>query len=488
MKNLYNTLFPWLFIIAVVSASACSDDDSEVAPAQNDQPSLNVGDDIIGITGTASDIEITASDPDGDALTITWNITTLPDGSNPVLTNTSETNASFNTDIAGLYEITIQVDDQNGGIVSDVITLYIGGLLPTSISTDTSYPNLFEDPAIPDYYALSNLDATAGVTLAPGVVIENGSDVRLWFNGNNAFLLAEGTDNEPIIFRGREMVAGYWRAISIESSNTQNKLDHVQILHAGSTDTFVSAKTAIHLRSNVPARLSISNTLISQSDGYGIYADGNNARIDLFESNSFTDNASAPLRLGAENLYMLDQNSAYTGNGIQAIEVASAGNTNARFDNPGTIPAQPIPYHFLSSAELRAEVTFAAGVTCLFDSGKRLWVTSEGVIIADGTASEQIVFDGMVDAAGAWLGIEIQGSNSPENLINQAVINNGGNNAGRGANIYMFGSSPGSQLTLTNSSITNSQSYGIWATSGNAVLNDSGNTFINNQSGNIRQD
>ncbi len=486
MKNLIKNMLPCVLILAGFYLSSCSEDDPDTAV--NNPPTLDVGDDIIGITGSVSDVSIIASDPDGDALNIIWDITTSPDGSNPALTNSSNTNASFNTDIAGLYEITIQVDDQNGGTVSDVIILYIGGLLPTSITTDTSYPNLFEDPAIPDYYALSSLDATAGVTLAPGVVIENGTDVRLWFSGNNAFLHAEGTESEPIILRGREMVAGYWRAISIASSNTQNKLDHVQILHAGSTDTFVSAKTAIHLQSNVPARLSISNTLISQSDGYGIFSDGNNALIDLFESNTFTDNASAPLHLGAENIYMLDQNSVYTGNGIQAIEVASAGNTNARFDNAGTIPVQAIPYHFLSSAELRAEVTFAPGVTCLFDTGKRLWVTSDGAIIADGTASEQIVFDGMVDGAGAWFGIEIQGSNTPVNLINQAVINNGGNDAGRGANIYMFGSSPGSQLTLTNSSITNSQTYGIWTRSGNAVLNESGNTFSNNPSGDIRQD
>ena len=51
----------------------------------------------------------------------------------------------------------------------------------------------------------------------------------------------------------------------------------------------------------------------------------------------------------------------------------------------------------------------------------------------------------------------------------------------------MFGSSPGSQLTLTNSSVTNSQTYGVRASSCNAIITESNNTFSSNASGNIRQ-
>jgi hypothetical protein len=67
-------------------------------------------------------------------------------------------------------------------------------------------------------------------------------------------------------------------------------------------------------------------------------------------------------------------------------------------------------------------------------------------------------------------------------------VSYGGDTGGRGANIYMFGSSPGSKLTLTNSIITNSATYGLRAASGNAALTESGNTFNSNASGDIRQD
>lgn len=471
-----------LVVLAFVYTS-CSDDDPQ---PPNSQPTIEVSDDIIGMTGEEKSITVIAADPDGDALDFSWNIIESPSGTAANLTNTSNLNATFTTTTAGLYKVEIVVDDTRGGTASGIVTLYIGGVLPTSIGDNRVYPNLFDDPAYPDYYALNGIQVTAGVTFDPGVVVESGADVRLWFNGNSSYLKAEGTSSKHIIFRGIDKTKGSWRGISIASNNVNNKFDYVDILHAGSSETS-SQKTAVHLQSNVSAKLSIKNTSISQSGGYAFYIDGNSGVISAFENNNFNNNTKAPMRIGAENLYALDKNSVFTGNGIQAIEVASAGNTNARFNNAGTIPALSIPYHFYSSAELRTTVTFEAGVTCLFNSGLRLWVPSDGAIIADGTSSNKIKFSGLTAAAGAWFGFEIA-SPSVQNLINHAEVSFGGSNGGRGANIYMFGSSPGSKLTITSSTISNSETYGIWTTSGSITLVDSGNTFSNNPSGDKRQD
>ncbi len=480
MKHSIQTIC--LMALAIVYTS-CSDDDPQ---PPNSQPTIQVSDDIIGMTGEEKTITVIAADPDGDALDFSWNIIESPSGTAANLTNTSNLNATFTTTTAGLYKVEIEVDDTRGGTASGIVTLYIGGKLPTSINQNTVYPNLFDDPAYPDYYAPNGIQVTAGVTFDPGVVVESGADVRLWFNGNSSYLKAEGTSSKHIIFRGIDKVKGSWKGISIASNNVNNKFDYVDILHAGSSE-LSGQKTAIHLQSNVSAKLSIKNTSISQSAGYAFYIDGNTGVISAFENNNFNNNDKAPMRIGAENLFVLDKNSVFINNGIQAIEVASAGNTNARFNNAGTIPALSIPYHFYSSAELRTTVTFEAGVTCLFNSGLRLWVPSDGAIIANGTASNKIKFSGLTAAAGAWFGFEIA-SPSVENLINQAEVSYGGSTGGRGANIYMAGSSPGSKLTITNSIISNSETYGIWTTSGSITLVDSGNTFSNNPSGNKRQD
>lgn len=482
MKKLLNSISLCLLLAIALTFSACSDD--EPTP-DNDAPILTVGDDLIGMTGTTLAISVTASDPNGDAIESTWTIQNSPAGSTATLTKTSQTQASFTTNIAGLYTIEIKVEDNKDGVATGTLKLYIGGLLPTSISVNTTYPDLFEDPIYPDYYSLSGVQATAGVTFEPGVVVESGADVRLWFNGNSAYLKAEGTTAKHIIFRGIDKVKGSWRGVGISSNNVNNKFDYVDILHTGSSE-FSSQKTAIYLQSNVSAKLSIKNTSISKSAGYAFYIDGNTGVISEFTNNNFSDNDLAPLRIGAENLYKLDKNSIFTNNGIQAIEVAAAGNTNARFDNAGTIPALSIPYHFYSSAELRATVTFEAGVTCLFDAAKRLWVTADGAIIANGTSTNRIKFSGLTSTAGFWFGIEIA-SPSTSNLINQAEISYGGSNGGRGANIYMFGASPGTSLAVTNCTIKDSQTYGILTAAGTANLTQNSNTFSNNASGNIQQ-
>ncbi len=482
MKTHMKLLLSVGLLFALITFNACKDDDPE---PENQAPTLQVGDDIIGRTGTASNITIVASDPDGDPLEITWTIIESPASSAPVLNNTSATNATFTTNIAGLYRIEIEVEDSKGASVSAILKLYIGGVLPNSITSNTTYPDLFEDESIPDYYAPNTISASAGITLGAGVVIEFGADVMLWMNGNSSFLKAEGSATKNIIFRGMDKVKGSWRCLNFTSTNVNNILTHVQIQHAGSTQVG-GQKTALRIQSNVSARVIIQNTSITQTAGYGIFVDGNTGFIPDFGNNTISNNDAAPIRLGAAAVTSLDKNSTFTNNGTQAIEVVAAGNTNVRFEDGGTIPALNIPYHWLSSAELRSTITFEAGTTNLFNTGLRLWITSDGALIADGTTDNKITFSALTESAGAWHGIE-NASPSTLNKINHGVVSFGGNPAGRGANIYMFGSSLGSQLTITNSTISHSQTYGIQTAAGVINLTQSGNTFSNNASGDIQQ-
>jgi hypothetical protein len=482
MKKLQNSIFLCSLLAMMLVFSACTDD--EPTP-DNDAPTLTVGDDLIGMTGTALNINVTASDPNGDAIQSTWTVQNSPAGSSATITKISETQASFTTTIAGLYTIEIKVEDNKGGMVTGTLKLYIGGVLPTSISVNTTYPDLFDDPIYPDYYALSGIQVTAGLIFAAGVVVESGSDVRFFINGNSAYINVIGTTSKHIIFRGTDKVKGSWRGFDISSNNVNNQFDFVDMLHTGSSE-MGGAKTGIYLKNSGAAKVSIKNTSITKSAGYAFFIDGNNGVISDFANNTFSDNDLAPLRIGAENLYRLDKNSVFTGNGTQAIEVASAGSTNAVFNSTGTVPALALPYHFYSSAELRTTVTFEAGVTCLFDAAKRLWVTGDGAIIANGTSTNRIKFSGLTSTAGFWFGIEMA-SPSTSNLINQAEISYGGSNAGRGANIYMPGASPGTSLTVTNCTIKDSQTYGILTAAGTANLTQNSNTFSNNASGNIQQ-
>ena len=479
MKKLTKLLFSATLMASLLFFNSCEKDDPE---PEGQKPTIDVGADIIGMTDETYPINITASDPDGNDITLSWKVIESPANSTPEIKEIGKTSYSFTTDIAGLYKVEITASNGQGKSDTGILTLYIGGALPNSIRTNTTYPDLFENEDYPDYYALNNIQITAGITLEPGVVIENSADAGLWFSGNNAFLDARGTAAKNIIFRGMDKVKGSWRAIHIASNNVNNKLDYVQILHAGSS-AISNKKTALILQSNTNTRASITNTKISQSAGYALYIDGNSGNITDFANNNFSDNAAAPIRFGAENMYILDKNSVYQNNGIQAIEIAAAGNTPAEFKNPGTVRDGGLRYHIYSSMILNTEVTFESGVTCLFDKGMRMSVTAQGAIIAN-SVTDPISFEGLVKAPGAWHGIEIA-SPSPLNSMDGVNIRHGGDIGGRGANIYLFGSSPGSQLSITNSTISDSETWGIFQTSGAVNLTESNNTFINNASGDI---
>jgi len=477
-KRNYVLILSLVLLVAIVSCKKNEEDN-------NLGPEITVSDNIIGMTGQNLNISVAASDPDGDALSYTWKIIESPGGSSATLTNSSNNNAVFTTSTAGFYRVEIIVDDGRGGQASGVVNLSIGGVLPTNMNTATSLPDLFADSDIPDYYAPSNVTIREGLTLAPGVVIECGANVLLWVNGNPSFLKAEGTASNNVVIRGMNKTKGSWRGIAITSTNIENKFNHVDIRHAGSSNNG-DRRAAIRVQSNVSARLSIENTAISETAGHALFVDGGDGILAAFSNNNFSNNDLAPLRINAGQLYSLDNQSVYLGNGVQAIEVASLGNSSVRFNANGTVKAQSLPYHFHSTAELLAIVTFEAGVRCLFTSGIRLSVNSVGAIIANGTASNPVIFSGISEVAGAWNGIEIS---SPSNLntINHGVVSHGGSSSGRGANIYMFGSQ-NAQLNITNSTISHSQTYGIRTSAGNVNLNESDNIFMANALGDIRQD
>lgn len=472
MKHIKTLFFLSVLLMAFV---ACDED--------NQPPVIDAGDELIGMTGVATDLNVTVNDPDGDAFQTTWNVIESPSGATPEIENTSNTHATFLTEVAGVYQLEVVADDGKGGMTSDMLTLYISGALPSIIDENTVYPDLFDDASIPDYFAMEHVTIKARVTFEPGVIVESDADVYIQVSGSSASLAAAGTASQRIVFTGIDKVRGSWRGISISSSSVNNKLDYVDVMYAGSSD-IGDTKTSVFLKSNTDTKLSIKNTNISESAGYALTTDGDEAVLTAFANNNFSNNAKAPLQIGGENLYTLDETSVFSNNGIQAIETISRSVT---FYNPGTISYSSLPIHFYGGCHLRSTVTFSEGVTCLFEAGSRLWVTNEGAIIAEGTSGNEVIFSGMNEAPGAWKGIELD-SPSTLNTLDYCQVKYGGSTGGRGANIYMFGSSNGSYLSLSNSYVGDSQTYGIYRASGSTTLNASDVMYANNSSGDIYEE
>lgn len=100
------------------------------------------------------------------------------------------------------------------------------------------------------YYTVSgslskSMSIEADLIIEPGVIIEMGAGMGLHMD-NVGSIRAIGTAEQPIIIRGIEPLAGYWRRIEISfNSNPLNEFKYVNILHAGANP--LDSKGAIYM-------------------------------------------------------------------------------------------------------------------------------------------------------------------------------------------------------------------------------------------------
>ncbi|UFH54659.1 right-handed parallel beta-helix repeat-containing protein [Spirosoma sp. KNUC1025] len=130
----------------------------------------------------------------------------------------------------------------------------------------------------------------AGWKLNPGVRIEMNRDAVIRIN-TGGYLLAKGTADQKIVFTGADQSAPYWKGIICYSQDTKNTLENAEVSNGGSS-VIVSGKKANIAVYGTKAAMSIKNTRISGSGGYGVFvAYGASANTDLTSANTFEANA-----------------------------------------------------------------------------------------------------------------------------------------------------------------------------------------------------
>jgi len=150
-----------------------------------------------------------------------------------------------------------------------------------------------------------------------------------------------------------------------------------------------------------------------------------------------------------------------------------------KVDNPGTwknFPAD-IDYKMVEDVKLLAtkELTIEPGVVIQFSQMASLEIA--GSLNAIGTASQNIIFEGEEDSAGFWGSILINTDDHVE--LDYVNIRDGGGDTDHNASLVIL---PGAtDISMTNSSVTNSSGYGVLVKSGASDfdINDPiyGNTF-----------
>jgi len=352
--------------------------------------------------------------------------------------------------------------DYSGNTVDEVFIEQNG--LTGPVVVDQTWPRL----NVP--YSIGFVQVDAKLQLSAGSEYRFRLQGRLQVNQTGT-VSAQGTSADPIRLTAQQLNPGYWDGVYLINADSNNQLNNVIIEYADQYGIWASGTV----------QLSLVNTIIRNSAGYGVRL-SNQTALNGFANNTITGNANAPLFMFPEQVRFLDINSEFTGNGVDAIYLDRQYSSVV---SAQTWQALQVPYSF-ELITVDNHLTIAPGAELIARNGGAINVSSTGMLTAVGDLAKPILFSAEQKTAGYWEGIRFSSSNHLENLFDYVTVEYGGGN--NLANIYLSGGplAP-SNLSVSNSYITNSSSYGI-RVSADSSLGAQNNFYEFNALGNTCQE
>lgn len=468
---------------AIIALSwACSDVITDPIE-ENRPPTANAGSDLSVDIGERVDLNaLNSSDPDGDDFTVLWEIVDKPTASNASLSGADQFFATFIPDVEGEYTVKLTVKDEVNDPVFDEIIITASKAtieISQSISEDMVLSDVFEDET-PDYRVTRGIEVleSATLTIEPGVIVEFVSDAYLDVTGT---LISNGTATKKVIMTGASQSKGFWRGVFIFSNNTNNLITNTEIRYAGGTARGYGISSAA-VGVNNGDRLKISNSVISDSDGYGVYFEEGSI-VELFEKNTFANNTGAAIAVDADNVHKLDVNSTFSGNGNNYIEIF--GSTLSLTNEVSWRPvSESVPYRVSGNLSIESGLKILAGVTLEFTSGIYMQLdegtNGPGYLITAGTAESKVLFTGASQTPGFWMGIQVF-TNDTRNKLDHTTIEFGGSTArGYGLEKANLAVNDGDQMTISNSAFNSADGYGVFFEEGSKLGGFINSTCSNN--------
>jgi hypothetical protein len=339
-------------------------------------------------------------------------------------------------------------------------------------STPRVLEKVFDTPLAIDYIVTGQWTVEADVVVNPGVniVMKPGASINV--RGGGSFK-AIGTIDRLITIRGESPTAGYWGYLLFQSNNANNVLEHVLITDGGGDNSW---NASVYCYQN--GRLSMRNSSISNSQRYGFLVYSPEFNLDAFSSNAISGSQLAPISILAPHMGRMDALTQFNNNGLNHIEVDGGSIAQVQ-----TWARTQLPFLLKTSIEINSAVVVSPGTSVLIGAGQRLVVQASGSLSAIGTPTERITFSGTSPTKGSWGYILFQGTNNVANNFQNVDISYGGGDASWDASVYLY---QGARLRIGNSSITNSQRWGlINYANANTFDNDGNNIFSGNDSGDI---
>jgi hypothetical protein len=333
------------------------------------------------------------------------------------------------------------------------------------------------------------IQPTGGLVVTNGsLTIRAGNQVEMPLNGRitmtNSQLVVDGTSSQPVVF---EPIAGaaYWNRIRLRGSGGAgaSRINHTVLEAAGSDPglSVSSARAAIVVENNggVPATPAVSNTMIVNSNGYGMtFADSTHCGAGC-NDNTIVGSRFSAVRIHANFIGRFGAGNALAGNNVSAMlgheGVWVLGDT---VDISATWPTNDVPYVVQGDIEIRRSspsesvpipiLTIEPGTEVRFAENRRLRVGegNDGMLDARGTSVAPITFTSIDTLSPVfWRGIDFnQGSDA--SVLDWVVISHGGRSDNTGNVNFRSGSSPKIGVVT----FTHSEDYAAVIYSGSAPM------------------
>ncbi|MEX0905030.1 MAG: hypothetical protein WD028_04870 [Balneolaceae bacterium] len=311
----------------------------------------------------------------------------------------------------------------------------------------------------------------AELTIEPGARFAFDAQSGLVINSGT--IIAEGTEDDPILFTGLREEAGWWDGIFVtKTTHPDNLLNYIIVEYAGNEAAHGSTVPAnlTVARSLYDASVSIKNSVFRNGAGVGLNIHSN-GDIPGSENNTYTKNTEGPVELPTSKMHYLDSGSSFTGNADGEDFVWVNGNTR---EGDATWQPLNVPYGMKGSSAVEdGELTIEPGAIFAFDSQSDLVFGSASVIRAIGTEDDPILFTGIREEPGWWNGITVSKTEHPDNAMEYVTIEYGGgeefHSSTEPANLTIGRSLYDAYLSVTNSTIQDSDDVGIYIHSNGAT-------------------